>query len=264
MQQNLCPLGIATSGPDPVPSGLQGCTMGGIAAELAQTLWAVIVCAPLWWMHTWATHVGLLAWGTRWLPSRRTLPDPGATVSSVPHPGPLPEPLAGALASQATPPSPGRTVLPVSMLQEFKEISRCTSVEGIFARVRAAVLRLLPVQRATVLLVDETAGELRVVMSSDANSVSVPLDKGIAGAVVSSHQTCVVADAYADSRFDRSVDELTGYSTKSILAVPIFNHDETRVVAVLQALNKSDGRVPFDESDVVLLEVLAAHCSKKP
>ena len=44
----------------------------------------------------------------------------------------------------------------------------------------------------------------------------------------------------------------------SILAVPVFHQDERRVVAVLQALNKSDGRVPFDETDVKLLEAFAS------
>lgn len=185
-------------------------------------------------------------------------PEQSSALAADEHEDEQPQEAASP-ATAAT--QPGCAALPVAMLHEFKEISRCTSVEGIFARVRAAVLRLLPVQRATMLLVDEGAGELRVIMSSDANSVAVPLGQGIAGAVVASRQTIVVPDAYADPRFDRSVDELTGYSTRSIVAVPIFNHDETRVVAVLQALNKSDGLVPFDESDVVLLEVLAAHCS---
>lgn len=191
-----------------------------------------------------------------WLLRQQQPPPASPKASLLPPPPTQPPP-----SSDPAPPATNRTAVPVAMLHEFKEIARCTSVEGIFARVRAAMLRLLPVERATVLLVDEGAAELRVIMSSDANSITVPLDQGIAGFVVSSRQTCVVSDAYADPRFDRSVDERTGYSTKNILCVPIFNHDETRVVAVLQALNKDDGRTPFAESDVVLLEVLAAHCS---
>jgi hypothetical protein len=154
-----------------------------------------------------------------------------------------------------------RATLPSNMLHEFKEISREVSVEKMMDRVRGAVLRLLPVQRATVMLVDEAAGVLRLILSTDAQTIALPKSKGIAGAVVTTGQAIVVDDAYADHRFDRSVDRATGYLTKSVLAVPVFAHDERRVVAVLQALNKrhDDGTdMPFSESDATLLEVLAS------
>ena len=153
----------------------------------------------------------------------------------------------------------GSRDLSTEMLQEFLEVSREVSVERTLARARAAVLRLLRVQRATVLLVDEPAGVLRLIMSSDANSEAVPLDAGIAGAVVRTGKSVVIADAYSDERFDRSVDHRTGFRTRGVLAVPVFAQDEQRVVAVLEALNKEDGyNTDFNETDVILLEVLAS------
>ena len=178
---------------------------------------------------------------TRFFPARQQQIDSQEGALALP-PAPslpsLPPSVPG------TPGGMGGPALPVAMLHEFKEIARCTTVEGIFARVRGAVLRLMPVERATVLLVDHEAHELRVILSSDANSITVPFGQGIAYAVVSSRQTIVVSDAYADPRFDRSVDDLTGYSTKSIVATPIFNHDETQVVAVLQTFSKDDAHSP--------------------
>lgn len=150
----------------------------------------------------------------------------------------------------------------IMMLQEIKGVVAETSMEGVFDTVRAAVYKLLPVERVTVLVRDEEAGVLRLIYSSDASMVAVPSHKGIAGAVVTSGTSIVVPDAYADARFDRSVDDLTGYSTRNILAVPVFSEDNEKVVGVLQVLNKkhADSGKPqaFDPSDTVLLEVLAS------
>ena len=126
------------------------------------------------------------------------------------------------------------------VLQEVHDIAGEASVESMLVRVRAAILRLLNVDRAGVLLVDEEMGVLRLIISSDANSATLPIHSGIAGAVVLSGKTLSIPDAYADPRFDRSIDLATGYRTRSILAVPVYAQDEGRVVAVLQALNKHE------------------------
>ena len=56
-----------------------------------------------------------------------------------------------------------------------------------------------------------------------------------------------VDDAYADPRFNRAVDAETGFTTRSVLCLPL--HDRAgRVFAVTQLLNRRDGR-PFDDAD---------------
>ena len=108
---------------------------------------------------------------------------------------------------------------------------------------------------------DHVAGLLRVIKSTDANQVTIAIDKGIAGAVVAQRRTIHVPDAYADKRFDRSVDTFTGFRTRSILSVPVFSEDNHSVVAVLQALNKTapgDEPATFETDDIMLLEVLSA------
>lgn len=43
---------------------------------------------------------------------------------------------------------------------------------------------------------------------------------GIAGIVATSGQILNITDAYKDDRFNRGVDQVTGYVTKSILCMP--------------------------------------------
>jgi adenylate cyclase len=61
------------------------------------------------------------------------------------------------------------------------------------------------------------------------------------------------------SRFDRTLDDKTGFVTKSILTVPVFDQITGHVDAVIQAVNRDrSGRwVSFTAEDVQLLETMA-------
>jgi adenylate cyclase len=77
--------------------------------------------------------------------------------------------------------------------------------------------------------------------------VAIPIDTGIAGAAAISGRNISVADAYADPRFNPSVDRATGFRTRSILALPLIDR-KGAVFAVTQLLNRRDGQ-PFDATD---------------
>lgn len=66
-----------------------------------------------------------------------------------------------------------------------------------------------------------------------------PLGTGIAGQVANTGEVLNIIDAYCDPRFNRTVDKLTGYRTKTILCMPIFIRGS--VIGVVQMVNKHSG-----------------------
>jgi adenylate cyclase len=76
--------------------------------------------------------------------------------------------------------------------------------------------------------------------------IRIPADRGIAGYVASTGQTLNIPNAYEDPRFDPSVDQRTGYQTRTILCMPIFNSEEA-LIGVTQLINKNQGC--FNASD---------------
>jgi GAF domain-containing protein len=82
----------------------------------------------------------------------------------------------------------------------------------------------------------------------------MPLDKGIAGAVVQSGKPVISNNVHEDSRWHKEVDSVTGFTTKSILAVPLAYGDQ--VIGVIEILNKRD-RSPFSEQERDVLITLA-------
>ncbi|MBN3271292.1 PDE6A phosphodiesterase, partial [Polyodon spathula] len=82
------------------------------------------------------------------------------------------------------------------------------------------------------------------------SEIVFPLDTGIVGHVATTKKTVNVADVTQDSHFSDFVDQLTEYTTKSILATPILNGKD--VVGVLMAINKI-GAPHFNKQDEEVL-----------
>ena len=86
--------------------------------------------------------------------------------------------------------------------------------------------------------------------------IEMPINAGIAGAVALSGKEINVVNAYEDSRFNKKVDQITGYITETILSCPI--KYAGKVIAVAQLINKrptpSGKHQIFTHSDVVILE----------
>jgi signal transduction histidine kinase/putative methionine-R-sulfoxide reductase with GAF domain len=119
------------------------------------------------------------------------------------------------------------------------------------------VTELLDAERATIFLV-EPSGELisTVAQGGKIEPIRLQAGEGIAGWVAQSGDTVNIADAYADPRFNKDVDLRSGFRTRSILCMPMPDH-QGGTIGVAQVLNKR-GRA-FDADDEALLATVAAH-----
>lgn len=78
--------------------------------------------------------------------------------------------------------------------------------------------------------------------------------EGIAGSVMRSGETLLIADVRQDPRFSSRMDEEMGFATRSIIAVPL--RVEGRSIGVIEIVNALDER-GFDPDDVRILEGFA-------
>ena len=115
---------------------------------------------------------------------------------------------------------------------------------------------LIGAERGSLFLLD---GEKAILTSlvalgvEDGGAITVRVGDGIVGTVASSGRPLILRDPYRDPRFDPSVDTATGFRTRSLLTVPVRDH-EGGLVAVLQLLNRRRGT--FDREDVGFLSEL--------
>jgi len=129
-------------------------------------------------------------------------------------------------------------------------------LELILQKIKDAI----DADRATLYLLSEEAPILvsRIVQGNEVRAIRLELGQGIAGQVAQTGKAILVNAPYDDPRFNPELDMLSGYRTRSILAVPMKNH-VGRTIGVIQVLNRRTG--DFTDQDAVILAALATQAA---
>jgi adenylate cyclase len=147
------------------------------------------------------------------------------------------------------------------MVELLLDVSRRLAAHDNLDDVLHALVEMTTAQvnaeRGSLFLNDPATGELysRVAQGHIKREIRLLNTTGIAGHVFRTGEPLIVHDPYADSRFNRAIDEQTGFVTKSILCVPI-RTVKGEVIGVAQALNRRKGR--FTRHDLDLLAAMTS------
>ncbi len=146
-----------------------------------------------------------------------------------------------------------------------KALGANLDLDHVLSTIVDKVPQLLDAERATLFLVERDAEDAHAgQLVSKAmrggllvDEIRLSLGEGIAGTVALTGTPLNIPDAYDDARFNPEVDRRTGFRTRSILCVPVPDH-EGRITGVMQALNRRHG-ASFDGDDEALLGAMAAY-----
>jgi len=112
-------------------------------------------------------------------------------------------------------------------------------------------------QRSSIFLHDKAKKVLWTTLADSIDHIKIPDTKGIAGKTLRIKEEIVVNNPYADPDFLTTIDEQSGFVTKNIVSVPIFDSSK-KVIGVLQVLNKEGG---FDTNDVKFIKFFVHYIS---
>src|ERR1035437_1416444 len=155
-------------------------------------------------------------------------------------------------------PSPavrGRLKLVELLLEVSRRMAAYDSLDDVLRTLVEMTTAELDAERGTLFLNDPETNELysRVAQGNIKHEIRLLNTSGIAGYVFSSGESVLIRDAYSDPRFNRSIDEQTGFVTRSILCTPI-RTVKGEVIGVAQTLNKKKG--DFTKRDLAVLEAM--------
>lgn len=138
----------------------------------------------------------------------------------------------------------------VALLNATTFLAQSLDLERTLQAVMGEARKLMQADRSTLFLLDRGRNELwSRVAKADGETmldIRIPADRGIAGFVASTGQAVNIPNAYDDPRFDPTTDQNTGYQTRTILCMPVFN-SEDKLIGVTQLINKHKGT--FTRSD---------------
>jgi phosphoserine phosphatase len=145
------------------------------------------------------------------------------------------------------------------LLDVTNKLTQQQDLAEILALVTDAVCAAHHCDRASLFLYDEEQGDLytEVVTELEISEIRRGMGESVVGWVGEHRELLNVSDAYAEERWDRTVDQQTGYRTESILACPILSVRNDKLLGVLQVLNKNAGL--FTDLDEKLIQAFAAH-----
>jgi NtrC-family two-component system sensor histidine kinase KinB len=156
-------------------------------------------------------------------------------------------------------PSVQKQLRELAFLYETSQVLAATlDLDSMLQSLITQVRDYFQVDAVSVALLDEETGDLvfRIAVGEASDEVlglRLAVGQGIAGWVVQTGEPALVAKAHANGRFYPGVDDMTGFHTRTMLAVPI--KDEERAIGVIEAINPAAGT--FDEDARRLLRAMA-------
>jgi signal transduction histidine kinase len=154
------------------------------------------------------------------------------------------------------------TIDSLKTLERLLEVSRGlgyqVEIETYLQSLLSAAAELTESESASLLEYDEAAQEFyfRYVpwFHRDAiRSARVPLNGSVSGWVFLNVKPLVIDDVTKDKRHYKKIDELAGFTTKSVLAVPLIVHGKP--VGIFEVFNKKE---KYSGGDILVMESLAA------
>jgi adenylate cyclase len=168
--------------------------------------------------------------------------------TSLPSPAPA-KPKAPTAAVR------GRLKLVEMLLDVSRKMAAFDTLDDVLRVLVEMTTEALGAERGSLFLNDPKTNELysRVAQGHVRREIRILNSSGIAGFVYTSGESVLIHDPYSDPRFNRTVDEQTGFVTRNILCTPI-RTVKGDIIGVAQTLNKKKGT--FTKRDLSVLEAM--------
>lgn len=145
-------------------------------------------------------------------------------------------------------------------IAEFgKELVTVDNIEESLELIAKEAKKFVNAERCSIFIVDESENIVWTKISDGLNGrIVISLNSGIVGDTYAKKEAQIVNNPYEDPRFLPSIDKKSGYTTRNMITVPVFD-SKRKVMGIIQLLNKS--RFDFDEDDLEVLTFFANYIS---
>lgn len=150
-----------------------------------------------------------------------------------------------------------------TLLEISRELNSYLKAEDLLQLVLEKAMEVAAAEAGTLWLVEED-GYLSPLVARGPRAdglkgLRLAAGEGLAGQVVERNEPRLVEDVTRDPAWSRRFDQTTGFTTRSLLCVPL--RARKKVIGCLQLINKTTGNGLFNQGDLNLALAFAGHAA---
>ena len=141
------------------------------------------------------------------------------------------------------------------------EVSSVHDYDEILEILASMGRALSGADRCTIWIVDSEKKSIWTKVAQGIDKLEIPITSGIVGNAICSGKRELIDDVYLDERFNRDIDKKTGYRTKSMMVIPMFDYNE-EIIGAFQVINHRGEKGAFDPRDMERLTLASTYAAE--
>lgn len=115
--------------------------------------------------------------------------------------------------------------------------------------------------RCTVWVVSDDKKKIWTKVAHGMDAIELDINSGIVGHSITTGEKIIIDDVYIDVRFNAEIDKRTGYTTKSMMVIPMYNN-ENEIIGAFQVINNTREKGVFDNRDMDRLMLATTYAAE--
>jgi len=127
----------------------------------------------------------------------------------------------------------------MSLLSVASDLASELDFDSLFLLIISKITEIMAAERTSLYILDRNKQELWTKVAECIDIIRLPLGEGISGRVAETGELLNITDAWELPYFNKEFDRKNNFRTRSVLCLPIKNHDGEKI-GVLQVINKKN------------------------
>jgi HD-GYP domain-containing protein (c-di-GMP phosphodiesterase class II)/ribonuclease BN (tRNA processing enzyme) len=115
--------------------------------------------------------------------------------------------------------------------------------------------------RCSVWMVSDDKQEITTKIAHGIEPITIAMGSGIVGSAIETGEKIIIEDVYSDKRFNTDIDKQSGYKTKSMLVVPMYDNNHT-IIGAFQVINRQGEQEYFNKRDIKILTLVSTYAAE--
>lgn len=143
-----------------------------------------------------------------------------------------------------------------AILSVSSDLASELGFDRLFPLIISKITKIMAAERTSLYILDRDKQEIWTKVAERIDIIRLPLGEGISGRVAQTGELLNIEDAWELPYFNKEFDKKNNFRTRSVLCLPIKNHDGEKI-GVLQVINKKN-KDRFDARDEIFCKGLAS------